>query len=225
MKKIYLLYYLLLVSILTACEADPKWEQQVLTYTDSFASSWNTTDVCLIVDEQSNALTQRIEIGYSLNEDFSGERFASMTRNEQGQWIARLTELKDSSTYYVHYHFTPSYLQPEVRASSFQTKPYPKPIVHTYNATAISATTAVLIGKAELGESNDSILERGFYYSLLREGDYERYQVKCGSGSGTFYVTIAALRANATYYFVAYATNEHGVAYGDTLQFNTLNPY
>ena len=72
---------------------------------------------------------------------------------------------------------------------------------------------------------NDPVIERGFYYNLIKEDTIFRKQLKCGHGVGSFGGTIDTLRANATYYYVAYAKNVHGIAYGDTLQFNTLNPY
>lgn len=225
MKKVNLLYYILLISILSSCESDPQWKAQRLSYTDSIVPSWYTAEVSLKIDEPSDALTKNVVIVYSLKNNFSSEEKANMTCNEKGQWIAELKELKDSSTYYVRYLFSPAYLQPDSKVSSFQTIPLPAPKIQTKEATGITETTAILHGSAELGESKDEIIERGFYYSLLRVSDFGGKQVKCGNGAGDFSANIEALRANATYYYVAYAINKHGIAYGDTLQFNTLNPY
>lgn len=225
MKRTLLIYSIALC-LFTACESDPKWSPQTLTYSESVVPSWHSADVSLSIDEQSNDLMQKVEMVYSLSEDFSAEQVTLLTRKAQGKWDARVTNLKDSSTYYFRYRFTPSYLQPTPNvASSFRTHPLPAPSVQTKSATDITATTAILNGSVQIGDSNDPITERGFYYSLLREGEFARKQVNSGSGAGDFNVKIEALRANATYYYVAYAINKHGIAYGDTLQFNTLNPY
>lgn len=224
MKRTLLIYSIALC-LFASCESDRKWSPQTLTYSELIVPSWTSADVSLSIDEQSNALTQNVEIGYSLHEDFSEANFLPMTRNEQNQWSASLTGLQDSAHYFVSYRFTPSYLQPQVEASSFRTLPLPPPSVETKPAADITATTATLNGSVQIGESNDPITERGFYYSLVREGEIGRKQVIYGSGTGAFASKVTALRANATYYFVAYAINKHGIAYGDTLQFNTLNPY
>ena len=224
MKRTLLIYSIALC-LLASCESDPKWSPKTLTYSDSIKPTWNSAAVSLSVDEDSNALTQSVEIGYSQHEDFSEANFLPMTRNEQNQWSASLTGLQDSAHYFVSYRFTPSYLQPQVEASSFRTLPLPPPSVETKPAADITATTATLNGSVQIGDSNDPITERGFYYSLVREGEFGRKQVNSGSGAGDFNVKIEALRAKATYYYVAYAINKHGIAYGDTLQFNTLNPY
>ena len=225
MKQLRLITYALLPVILCTCEADPHWQHLTLTYSDSITTGWNTADICLHLDEQSNAVARRVEIGYSLYEDVSSALFADMALNGQGQWTAQLTDLQDSSLYYLYYHVTPSFLQPESAISSFLTMPLPPPDVTTKAATDITATTAVLHGSAQKSDGNESITERGFYYSLLPEGGLSRKQVKCSKGAGVYEARIEALRANATYYFVAYAINKHGIAYGDTLKFDTLNPY
>ena len=224
MKRTLLIYSIALC-LFASCESDRKWSPQTLTYSELIVPSWTSADVSLSIDEQSNALTQNVEIGYSQHEDFSEANFLPMTRNEQNQWSASLTGLQDSAHYFVSYRFTPSYLQSQVEASSFRTLPLPPPVVETKSVLNITATTADIYGNVQVGESNDSITERGFYYSLLREGEFVRKQISCGKGVGEFSASINALRANATYYYVAYAINKHGIAYGDTLQFNTLNPY
>lgn len=218
-----LLIYSIALFLFASCDSDPKWSPKTLTYSDSIEPTWNSAAISLLVDEESNALTQSVEIGYSQHEDFSDVTFLPMTRNDQNLWSVSLTGLQDSTYYYVTYRFTPSYLQHHAEASLFQTLPWPPPVVDTKPAVTITETTAILRGNA--GQSHDPITERGFYYSLVREGEIGRKQVVCGSGMGAFQAKVTALRANATYYFVAYAVNKHGIAYGDTLQFNTLNPY
>ena len=224
MKRTLLIYSIALC-LFTACESDPKWSPKTLTYSDSFTPSWRSAGVALFVDEQSDALTQNIEIGYSEHEDFSDATYLPMTHMDHNQWSVSLSDLKDSTNYYIIYRFMPSYLQSQVETSSFRTLPLPPPVVETKSVLNITATTADIYGNVQVGESNDSITERGFYYSLLREGEFVRKQISCGKGVGDFFASINALRANATYYYVAYAINKHGIAYGDTLQFNTLNPY
>lgn len=225
MKTRYLIYYVALIGLTTACTADPKWSPQVLTYSESIVTGWTSANVILLPDSQSAKLVKGLEIQYSTSSDLQDALSLAATPREDGYWQCYLTDLKDSCQYYLSYRFYPDYLQPVEHTSSFCTTPYPAPDVTTKNATAITATTATLSGSATTIAGNDPITERGFYYSLLREGEIGRKQVACESGEGDFSVEISALRANATYYYVAYAVNCHGIAYGDTLQFNTLNPY
>lgn len=225
MKTRYLIYSIALIGLMTACKSDPKWSPQVLTYSETIVVGWTSANVILLPDSQSAELVKGLEIQYSTSADLHDALLLTATPREDGYWQCDLTNLKDSCEYSISYRFTPDYLQPAEHTSSFSTTPFPAPDVKTKEATAITATTATLSGSATTIAGNDPITECGFYYSLLREGEIGREQVVCGSGEGDFSADISALRANATYYYVAYAVNCHGIAYGDTLQFNTLNPY
>lgn len=225
MKTRYLIYSIAIIGLMTACTADPKWSPQVLTYSETIVAGWTSANIVLLPDSQSAKLVKGVRVRFSTSADLSDALSIAATPREDGYWQCDLTNLKDSCQYYISYRFIPDYLQPAEHTSSFSTTPLPAPDVKTKAATAIAASMATLSGSATTIAGSDPITERGFYYSLLREGKLGREQVVCGSGEGDFSADISALRANATYYYVAYAVNCHGVAYGDTLQFNTLNPY
>ncbi len=219
MRK-HLIY--LLIPLLVACEKDANWQQQVVEHQQTITTTRHSASLSVTLDEASAAIVQSIEVAYDLKADFSTAKTVAMTANK-GIWQALLTGLEENRTYFVRYSLSPDYL-PQWETETFMTVNPLVPSVRTSAATEISATTAVLHGEASIYD-NYEITERGFYYSLLRDNDFERKQVKCGNGEGEFSATIEALRAAATYYFVAYAVNKNGIAYGDTLQFNTLNPY
>ena len=219
--KRYLIYFI--VSILFACENDATWQHAAVTCEETIITTRHTATISLCWDDASAPLVQYVSIKYDTTEELSQAQVVEMRHIENKQEVT-LNDLKDGITYYVQYFVVPEYLQPQKTASSFKTVNPLKPTVQTSKASAITETTAVLHGKATIFDNYD-ITERGFYYSLTPESDFERRQVKCGNGEGDFDATITALRANATYYFWAYAVNQNGIAYGDTLTFNTLNPY
>lgn len=217
------LIYIVVLFVLVACEKDATWQHQDATCAETITTTRHRAMISLNWDKASGALLQDVQLEYALTADFSQAQEAQLKRID-GNWEVSLTRLEENRTYFVRYIVTPDFLATKREASTFETiNPLPPTIV-TSEATDITATTAMLHGEAKI-DDNYEITERGFYYSLLKDTDYERKQVKCGSGEGRFDAKIEALRANATYYIVAYAVNKNGVAYGDTLQFNTLNPY
>ena len=211
-----------MVLTLVACEKDPNWTHQTISHRQTIVTTLHSAHISVQVDEASNAILQSIYVLYDINADFSAPQSASLTLNDN-KWQVMLQSLEMEKTYFVRYIISPSYL-PKWETDAFLTTNPLVPLASTMPASNITATTAKLHGEASV-DDNYEITERGFYYSLLKDTDYERKQVKCGSGEGRFEAKIEALRANATYYIVAYAVNKNGIAYGDTLQFNTLNPY
>lgn len=221
MKRQLCIYILFL--LLAACTADPDWQHIDCTTTETVATSRHEAHITLVWDKESAGLVTDVVVEYALDEHFTNSQQSGMAKNNGG-WEAAISGLQDDRIYHIRYHVTPAYLQPQQAVSSFRTVNPDTPSVQTKAATDITATAVVLHGIVSVYD-NYEITERGFYYSLLKTGDYERKQIKCGKGEGGFEAAITALRADATYYFVAYAINKNGIAYGDTLQFSTLNPY
>ena len=69
-----------------------------------------------------------------------------------------------------------------------------------------------------------AVTERGVCYSTTNsEPTITDAFVAGGKGNGMFNVSIASLSASTTYYLRAYATNENGTAYGETITATTKN--
>ena len=212
-----------LLLVLSACHNDPEWQHKYVTLDETIITTRHEAHIAILLDDGVLDLVKDVRVEYATMQDFADYQTSPMIVAD-GVWKADLYNLQESTTYYLRYEISPTYLRPQSTTSSFITINPLTPDVQTLAATDITATSAVLHGVTSIYD-NYEITERGFYYSLLRTGEYERKQLSCGSGEGNFSGSIEALRANATYYYVAYSVNANGVAYGDTLQFNTLNPY
>ena len=212
----------ILIMLLVSCENDATWVHKDIIHQQTITTTRHNALISVGLDDASMAIVRSIAIEYDKSADFSKATRVPMV-SKNGKWQAALTDLQEDILYNVRYVLTPAYL-PQWDTDTFRTiNPLP-PLVTTLSATDVTATTAILHGKTT-NEDNYDITERGFYYSLLKDDDFERKQVTCSSGEGIFSAEIKALRAAATYYYVAYAVNKNGIAYGDTLTFNTVNPY
>ena len=220
--KQYLIF--IMAFVLVACEKDAKWGHEDYDTSETIVTLRHGAYIALEWTENCRDLVREVVVEYSLNQTF--DTVQSKLMNFNGSvWETAISNLEESQTYYMRYVVSPVYLTPKQSTSSFVTENHSTPNVITYPATNITATSAQLYGSVTLSYDNYEITERGFYYSLAPESDFERKQFLCGSGEGYFNLAINTLRANATYYFWAYAVNINGITYGDTLTFNTLNPY
>ncbi|MCK4747356.1 MAG: fibrobacter succinogenes major paralogous domain-containing protein, partial [Bacteroidales bacterium] len=86
--------------------------------------------------------------------------------------------------------------------------------------------TSVLPNSADLGgdvtsDGGATVTERGIYYGTSSDPEFSGTKVVIGSGVGSFSTTVTGLTIDTRYYFVAYATNSAGTAFGATLNFTT----
>lgn len=218
-------YYIsLLLCMLCACNVDPRWEPRVLTIADSITTTYKSADIQLTLPPDCKTVIKNILVEYSSTANMDTAHKVTMSVDESGVWRTQLLGLADSCIYYYRYKIEPELIYYTRDKYSFMTATLPPPFATTIQATDIKFTSARLHGSASRN-LDAAIVERGFYYNLLREDTIFRKQIICGAGEGEFEAVAESLRANATYFFVAYARNAHGIAYGDTLQINTLNPY
>jgi uncharacterized protein (TIGR02145 family) len=90
------------------------------------------------------------------------------------------------------------------------------PVVSTAETSSVTDTTATLNGSVEFNWS--AMGSTGFKWG--EQPDLSDGTVVAGDTlSGDFTASVTGLTLGTTYYFVAYATNAEGTAYGDTLSF------
>ena len=102
---------------------------------------------------------------------------------------------------------------------------YPGPLVHTINATVISAGSAT-ITSAVNGIGNIGITQSGVCWNTTGDPTISDSKTEDGSvlAVGQYNSEMTGLTRNTNYYVKAYATNSKGTYYGNQIIFQTL-PY
>lgn len=94
-------------------------------------------------------------------------------------------------------------------------------LVETNAATNVNGTSATLNGNV-LNDGGNTITERGFAYNTTGSPNIiDDTKVTVSGTTGTMDYDLTGLDGEETYYFVAYATNSEGTAYGSVLSFTT----
>lgn len=92
------------------------------------------------------------------------------------------------------------------------------PSVETTNPLLLDATTA-RIGGVVVTSGGAIVIDRGVFWGDEANPEVSGSKVSLGSGTGEFYCILENLIQGHTYYFVAYAENSEGIAYGQELSF------
>ncbi len=95
------------------------------------------------------------------------------------------------------------------------------PSVETKQVTAITSTSATLAGKVI--SDGGAITRRGFCWSTSANPTVDDATRDCGTGLGSYSITLAGLTPSTTYHVRAYAVNSLGENYGDDVQFTTVS--
>ena len=94
------------------------------------------------------------------------------------------------------------------------------PVVKTYEITEF--TSSMAYAKGNVADNGTLVTERGFCYSTTStKPTVNDSHTSDGSGSGDYESIIMGLQKSTTYHMRAYAKNESGVAYGETVTFTT----
>jgi uncharacterized protein (TIGR02145 family) len=98
------------------------------------------------------------------------------------------------------------------------------PMVITANISEINETTSTSGGNVT-NDGGESVTERGVVWSTYDtvSVDYSEGITFDGSGTGSYVSYLTGLIADTTYYVKAYATNSVGTAYGNLVNFKTLD--
>lgn len=96
------------------------------------------------------------------------------------------------------------------------------PTINTLNISSVTSSSFNSGGNIT-SSGGSSVIQRGICWSNNNSVPTinNSYSTN-GTGSGLFTVQISGLIANTTYFVRAYASNSYGTAYGNTLQFTTL---
>ena len=95
------------------------------------------------------------------------------------------------------------------------------PAIQTIDPLEIKYNS-VLIGGKEIYDGGGSITEKGICWSPEPTPDTSDQHMKFAAGIEDFLLLVENLAPNSQYYFSAYAINETGIAYGNTIAATTL---
>ena len=142
-----------------------------------------------------------------------------------GTFTSMVSGLASSTTYYLCAYATNEVGTAYGEIVSFTTEESSVPIVVT-NPYSDLLATSVTCGGDVLSDGGMPITSRGICWSDINpEPTIYNNVIEAGTnGTGEFIVTLTGLNTTTTYYVRAYATNELGTVYGETVSFTTLVP-
>jgi uncharacterized protein (TIGR02145 family) len=138
-----------------------------------------------------------------------------------GSFISVVNGLSASTLYYIRAYATNSVGTAYGNQLSFTTSVPTIATVTTLGATMITASTASLEGEV-LSDGGSAVTAKGMAYSAINANPtISNSATNNGSGTGYFLSSLSGLSSTTVYYVRAYATNNLGTAYGNTVNFTT----
>jgi len=156
--------------------------------------------------------------GTSANPVATGIKIAQ--GNGDGNFSSNVSGLSSGTTYKYVAYATNSIGTSYGEERSFTTTPVNAPVVSTKAASSVGETFSILNG-AVTEDGGAAVTERGFYYGTSDDPATTGTKITQGDGTGSFSSNISGLSSGLTYYFIAYATNSFGTAFGDIMVFTT----
>jgi uncharacterized protein (TIGR02145 family) len=138
-----------------------------------------------------------------------------------GSFISVVNGLSASTLYYIRAYATNSVGTAYGNQLSFTTSVPTIATVTTLGATMITASSASLEGEV-LSDGGSAVTAKGMAYSAINANPtISNSATNTGSGTGYFLSSLSGLSSTTVYYVRAYATNNLGTAYGNTVNFTT----
>jgi uncharacterized protein (TIGR02145 family) len=142
-----------------------------------------------------------------------------------GSFVSQLTDLEDSTTYYVCAYATNGKETEYGEFYEFTTEAISKPTVTTMEV-ADSTVNGAICGGNVTSDGNATVTSYGIVWGIVSDPylDIEHNMgiTNDGTGTGNFSSQISDLESGTTYKVRAYATNIKETAYGDIVTFSTL---
>jgi hypothetical protein len=159
-------------------------------------------------------------ICWSLSSNPTVSGYKSINTVLKGSFISPLTDLIPDTTYYVRSYAMNSFGISYGYVVHFITLPVAQ--LTTVVPTYITSTTAVSGGDI-ITDFGTEITSRGVCWSTNPLPKVKNNYTVDGSGVGTYVSKLKGLIPSTKYYLRAYATNQGGIVYGDTISFKTLD--
>ncbi len=197
---------------------------EVTTTTPSNIFATNATSGGIVVSDGHGTVTSR---GICWNTDGTPtlQNNLGFTVNDSGlgEFTSSCTGLIDNTMYYITAYGTNAKGTGYGTVTQFTTLTLSIPTVESITPSDITAISATSGGNIT-NNGNGSITSRGVCWNTTGSPTLENcdnFTVN-GSGTGNYISYLTSLSEGTTYYLSAYATNEKGTAYGNTIAFSTL---
>ena len=154
----------------------------------------------------------------------SSSSFVACPTNGIGEFNCQIDGLELSSTYYVRaYAKNEKGIAYANEVLSFETGTFEKPIIETEPVSGITQTSAICGGKI-ISEGSSPVTQYGICWGTSPNLDINGEHTSSQSNETEFSVTLTDLSPSTLYYICAYAINNEGIGYGETIGFSTLVP-
>ena len=172
-----------------------------------------------VTSDGSAEVTER-GICYSTIENPTTKSIKIVSGKGMGGYTINLSNLQDSTTYYVRAYAINKKGIAYGEQVTFMTKGYKLPTITTGTPTNVEYTSATVGGNI-LSDGGASITECGICYSTSENPSTEDTKIVSGKGTGNYTINLSNLLDSTTYYVRAYAINKKGVSYGENMSFMT----
>lgn len=176
------------------------------------------------IESDSGYMVTASGICWDTDSDFTVDQCLGKTINQSGNnlYNLSLTQLTEGSTYYVKAFATNQLGTGYGETRQFTTTPMNVPLLSTKNVTSITPSTASSGGNIT-GLGNGTLLTSGICWDTHNQFNENECLGKIinSSGNMNFSLNITQLTEGTRYFIKAYATNEKGSGYGETLEFTT----
>lgn len=142
-------------------------------------------------------------------------------KSNAGKFTATVSGLKGNTIYYVRAYATSSAGTEYGKEKSFTTPVLKLPVVTTAAATSITQNEAIS-GGTVADDGGSEVTGRGVCWDTLASPTIDKNRTTDGNGVGSFTSKLSGLSCGTTYYVRAYATNDSGTAYGNQVDFTTV---
>ena len=160
-------------------------------------------------------------ICYSTSKNPTIEDTKIVSGNGTSNYTINLTDLQDTTTYYVRAYAINKKGIAFGEQVSFTTKRCKLPSITTIAPTNISYAS-VTVGGNVTSDGGAEVTERGICFSPSSNPTIENSKILIGKGVGEYIVDLTNLSECTTYYIRAYAINKMGINYGQEISVTTL---
>ena len=176
-----------------------------------------------VVSDGGATVTRRGLCWSMEHEPTTGDIYADCG-NGVGEFSGLMPHLENMTTYYVRAYaenVVGMAYGEEVSFTVGQHEHVDLPFVETMQIMDVTSTTAWGTGEV-LNDGGGTITDRGLCWSTSQEPTIGDSHASGGTGLGFFEVQMTDLVPSTTYYVRAYARNSAGVAYGNEMDFTTM---